>query len=95
VTLRDAHSEQAGHRRTGQERWEMMPTKQAPKPTLIVHDLRRLETFISKRDDDYVALKLETSDEQNPEYWLRVHRSDFLNLAEYLAPVHLTLSSHR
>ena len=58
----------------------MMP---GDSPTIRAHKLLRFETFISKIDE-YVILKLETSDEDNPKYWLRLQRADFISLSEYL-----------
>jgi hypothetical protein len=59
----------------------MMP---ADAPTIRAHALLRFETFITKTDE-FIILQFETSDEDNPKYFVRLHRADFISLAEYLA----------
>jgi hypothetical protein len=59
----------------------MMP---GDSPTIRAHDLYRWETFVTNVDE-YIVLQLETSDEDNPKYFVRLHRNDFISLAEYLA----------
>ena len=60
----------------------MVGTEKMDRPeTIQAYDLRRAETFLTKVDE-FVLLRLDTSDGQ---IWVRMHRTDFVSLAEHLA----------
>lgn len=51
--------------------------------TITVFDFHDAKVFVTTLDD-YVLLRIRTTNLDQPEFWLRMNRSDFAGFAAYL-----------